>query len=41
MKKLFLVLATVLVLAAVGCAPQVDVAAEEADIRELEDVDWM
>ena len=41
MEKLFLVLATVLVLAANGCAPQVDVAAEEAAIRELTDVEWM
>ncbi len=35
MKKLFLLLATVLVLAASGCAPQVDVEAEEAAIREV------
>ena len=41
MKKLFVVLATVLVLAASGCAPQVDVAAEETTIRELTDVEWM
>jgi ketosteroid isomerase-like protein len=41
MKKLFLVLATVLVLAASGCAPQVDVEAEAAAIRELTDVEWM
>lgn len=37
MEKLFLVLATVLVLAASGCGPQVDVAAEEAAIRAAED----
>ena len=41
MEKLFLVLATVLVLAASGCAPQVDVEAEAAAIRELTDVEWM
>ena len=41
MEKLFLVLATVLVLAASGCGPQVDVEAEEAAIRELTDVEWM
>jgi ketosteroid isomerase-like protein len=34
MKKLFLVLATVLVLAAVGCAPQVDIDAERAAVLE-------
>ncbi len=37
MEKLFLVLATVLVLAASGCGPQVDVEAEEAAIRAAED----
>ena len=37
MKKLFLVLATVLVLTANGCAPQVDVEAEAAAIRAAED----
>jgi uncharacterized protein (TIGR02246 family) len=41
MKKLLLTLATVVALAASGCAPQVDVAAEEAAIRELTDVEWM
>ena len=41
MKELFLILATVLVLAAGGCAPQVDVEAEAAAIRELTDVEWM
>ncbi len=34
MKKLFLVLATVLVLAASGCAPQVDIDAERAAVLE-------
>ena len=37
MEKLFLVLATVLVLAASGCSPQVDVEAEAAAIRAAED----
>ncbi len=41
MKELFLILATVLVLAASGCTPQVDVEAEAAAIRELTDVEWM
>ena len=41
MKKLFLVLATVLVLALSGCAPRVDIEAERAAIRELTDVEWM
>ncbi len=41
MKKLFLIVATVLMLAASGCAPQVDVAAEETAIRELTDVEWL
>ncbi len=41
MKILFPILATVLVLAASGCAPPaVDTAAEEAAIREM-DVEWM
>jgi uncharacterized protein (TIGR02246 family) len=40
MKNLFVVLATLFVLAAVGCAPQVDIEAEEAAIREM-DVEWM
>ena len=35
MKKLFVVLATELVLAASGCAPQVAVESEEAAIREV------
>ncbi len=34
MKKLLLIVATLLVLAISGCAPQVDVAAEEAAIRD-------
>ncbi len=37
MKKLLLTLATVVALAASGCAPQVDVEAEEAAIRAAED----
>ena len=37
MKKFLLIVATLLVLAASGCAPQVDVAAEEAAIRAAED----
>ena len=41
MKTLFLLSATVLVLAASGCAPQVDVEAEAAAIREATDVEWM
>ena len=41
MKKLFAVLTTVLVLAASGCAPQVDVEAEAAAIREATDVEWL
>ncbi len=36
MKMLFAVLTTLLVLAASGCAPQVDVAADEAAIRAAE-----
>ncbi len=41
MKKLFAVLTTVLVLAVSGCAPQVDVEAEAAAIREAIDVEWL
>ncbi len=41
MKKLFPIVATLLVLAISGCAPQVDVEAEAAAIRELTDVEWM
>ena len=37
MKKLFLVLAALLVFAASGCAPKVDVEAERAAIRGLHD----
>ena len=37
MEKLLLTLATVVALAASGCAPQVDVEAEEAAIRAAED----
>ena len=40
MKKLYPVLATLLALAAVGCAPQVDVQAEEAAIREALTEAW-
>lgn len=41
MKKLFAVLTTLLVLAAGGCAPQVDLEAEAAAIREATDVEWL
>jgi ketosteroid isomerase-like protein len=41
MKRLTPILATLVVLATSGCAPQVDVEAERAAIRELTDVDWM
>ena len=40
MKSLFSIVATLLVLAASGCAPQVDVAVEEAAIRS-EDADCL
>ncbi len=40
MKKLFSIVATLLVLAISGCAPQVDVAVEEAAIRS-EDADCL
>ena len=40
MKTLFPIVATLLVLAISGCAPQVDIEAEEAAIREM-DVEWM
>ncbi len=40
MKKLFPIVATLLVLAISGCAPQMDVEAEEAAIREVS-VEWM
>ena len=41
MKTLFSIVATLLVLAISGCAPQVDVEAEEAAIRDLNDVQWL
>ncbi len=41
MKKLFPIVATLLVLALSGCAPQVDVEAEAAAIRDLTDVQWL
>ena len=40
MKKLFPIVATLIVLAISGCAPRVDMAAEEAAIREMS-VEWM
>ncbi len=41
MKKLFPIVVTILVLAASGCAPQVDVETEAAAIREATDVEWL
>ena len=41
MKKLFPIVATLLVLAISGCAPQVDTAADKAAIRDLMDVQWL
>ena len=41
MKKLFPIVATLLVLAISGCAPQVDVEADKAAIRDLTDVQWL
>ncbi len=41
MKTLFSIVATLLVLAISGCAPQVDVEAEAAAIREATDVEWL
>ena len=41
MKKLFPIVATLLVLAISGCAPQVDVEADKAAIRDLNDVQWL
>ena len=41
MKKLFPIVATLLVLAISGCAPQVDVEADKAAIRDLSDVQWL
>jgi uncharacterized protein (TIGR02246 family) len=40
MKKLFPIVATLIVLAISGCAPRVDMAAEEAAIREM-NVEWV
>ena len=41
MKTLFPIVATLLVLAISGCAPQVDVEADKAAIRDLQDVQWL
>jgi len=41
MKKLFPIVATILVFALSGCAPQVDVEADKAAIRDLMDVQWL
>ncbi len=41
MKTLFSIIATLLVLAVSGCAPQVDVEADKAAIRDLSDVQWL
>ncbi len=41
MKTLFSIVATLLVLAISGCAPQVDVEADKAAIRDLADVQWL
>ena len=41
MKKLNSIFATMLVLAANGCAKPVDVEAEAAAIRQLTDVEWL
>ncbi len=41
MKTLFSIVATLLVLAISGCAPQVDVEADKAAIRDLTDVQWL
>ena len=41
MKKLFPVLTSLLMLAASGCAPKVDVEADKAAIREATDVEWL
>ncbi len=40
MKKLFPIVATLLVLAVSGCAPQVDVEAEQAAIRDMA-IEWV
>ena len=41
MKKLFPIVATLLVLAISGCASQVGVEADKAAIRDLSDVQWL
>ncbi len=41
MKKLIPIVATLVVLAVSGCAPQVDMEAEAAAIREATDVEWL
>ncbi len=41
MRKIVISLVAFLVLAANGCAPQVDIAAEQAAIRDLSDVQWL
>ena len=41
MKTLLSIVATLLVLAISGCAPQVDVEADKAAIRDLMDVQWL
>ena len=41
MKTLVSIVATLLVLAISGCAPQVDLEAEAAAIREATDVEWL
>ena len=41
MRKIVISLVALLVLAANGCAPQVDIAAEQAAIRDLTDVQWL
>ncbi len=41
MKTLFSIVATLLVLAISGCAPQVDVEADKAAIRQVGDVQWL
>ena len=41
MKTLFSIVATLLVLAISGCAPQVDVETDKAAIRDLNDVQWL
>ncbi len=41
MRRIVISLAALLALAVSGCAPQVDLEAEAAAIRELTDVEWM